>query len=142
MNITHHAKAWVGTDRNSENKAMHSLMSAWKEKLSNIEDGTDINQVESVNGKVTIKAPIVAYQKDTSQDNEYLSMIFLSEDDKKHFGVTTKGINFKKIPESKFYGNVIATTQDGFEIDLKYQQDPGESDKLMLWGKVVTIEFY
>ncbi|MDA0781425.1 MAG: hypothetical protein PQ612_07380 [Rickettsiales bacterium] len=123
------------------NKELVNLMSALNDKLNTIEDKENISIIAEKGGDFTIKTPIISYFDDIGE-KKYLGIIFLKKDAAKQFSSESRGINFSNTKNSKFNKNVVATTNDSFEIELRYLQNPGESDEIMLWGKPVTIIFY
>ena len=125
----------------SNAKEIFNIMSALNEKLSTIEDKKNISIIAEKDGRFTIKTPIISYFDDIGE-KKYLGIIFLKKDAAKQFNSESRGISFSNTQNSKFHKNVVATTNDSFEIELRYLQNPGESDEIMLWAKPVTIIFY
>ncbi|PIR37749.1 MAG: hypothetical protein COV35_08225 [Alphaproteobacteria bacterium CG11_big_fil_rev_8_21_14_0_20_39_49] len=122
-------------------KELFNIMSALNEKLNTIEDKENISIIAEKDGKFTIKTPIISYFDDIGK-KKYLGIIFLKKDAAKIFASESQGINFSNTKNSKFHKNVVATTNDSFEIELRYLKNPEESDEIMLWGKPVTIIYY
>ncbi len=131
--------SWAGND--SDNNKVVNLMSAWNEKLNGIKNKEEISKIEVHDGRYIIKTPMISYSDDSGGD-DYLGMIFLKKGDGKKFGFDGLGIKFSKTRNSKFYKNVMVTTNGNFEIELRYKQNPGDSDEINLWGKDVTLAYY
>ena len=125
-------------DRNGR---LADAISSWNSKLSSFEDKENISKIEASGSNFTIKTPIVPHYDDSGEE-KFSALILLKKGDSNKFNFEGRGIKFAKTKNSKFQKNIVISSNDTYNIELIYSNNPDGSDEVNLWGKNVKLLYY